>query len=67
MTKEQLAQMKPDEIANSLTTTQLAVLGALSVAKHIAECRDEKFAHVFHNAWVGRMSDLGILKEFENE
>lgn len=67
MTKEQLAAMAPEAIAQTLSTTELAALGALSVVKHILECRDDRRTHDAHNAWVQSMSDAGILKEFENE
>lgn len=58
--------MAPEDIAQTLGTTELATLGALSVVKHIRECHEDRTAHVAHNAWVTMMSDLGILKEFEN-
>lgn len=67
MTKEQLQKMTPEQIVDLLTTDDLAVIGALSVKKHISELREDRFANTKHNAWVFKMSDLGILKEFEND
>lgn len=65
--KDQLAAMAPEDIARSLSTTELATLGALSIVKHVLECREDRASYAAHNAWVSTMSGLGILKEFEND
>jgi hypothetical protein len=63
--KEKLAAMTPEEIVDTLSTIDLAVIGELSIKKYIKELRGDRFANSAHNAWVFKMSCLGILKEFE--